>query len=190
MGIDISIFCNMKVIAFLFLAASASAEWTCEDCAKASKDMATYSTSEDAINVQSAMLVASLCDQAPDPEQCAKDLPVFWAPLAKIIFPEHYKHVCDDMPCTDILPPEATIPNCQECSIRINAVTDYLGHDDVIQGWIQALQDSEYCEQMFPEVVGECEEGIDAVLSNGLPILIGADREWVDTFCTEFGCTI
>merc|ERR1712112_450519 len=179
---------KMKLIALLFLAASTTAEWTCDDCAEASKKLAADSTSAEATAAQTALLVAGLCDQAPDPEECVEGLPQFWPPLAKIIFPEHYKHICDDMPCKDILPPQALLPNCQECKVRVNGITDYLAHDDVIEQWVTALQESEYCEHLMPDAVEKCEQALESVLTLGLPILAKFDRSWVDYWCNEFGC--
>merc|ERR1711962_1691930 len=94
----------MKVVALLLFAASASAEWTCDDCKAAAAALGTYTTSADALAQESDILVAELCPQADDPDTCVKELPGLWAAMAPYIFPEHYKHICEDMECPDKRP--------------------------------------------------------------------------------------
>merc|ERR1712002_53117 len=178
----------MKLVALFLLSTGVSAEWTCDDCKAASELLATYTTTDDALDRQNEILVADLCPQAPDPEKCVQDLPGFWDSMAIYIFPGHYKHLCDDMECPE---QKAFVPNCEECSARINAVTDYLGHDDVIAGWVKAFQDSEFCPNIAPDNLEECKKAVDWVITHGLPVLVASPREWVDGFCTdEFGCTM
>merc|ERR1711942_354826 len=84
---------RMKVVLVLLFAACVSAEWTCDDCKAASEALGVYTTTDDALNRMSEILVAELCPQAPSPDKCVEDLPGFWGSLAIYVFPEHYKHI-------------------------------------------------------------------------------------------------
>merc|ERR1711872_897210 len=163
---------RMKVVALLLFAASASAEWTCDDCKAAAAALGTYTTSADALAQESDILVAELCPQADDPDTCVKELPGLWAAMAPYIFPEHYKHICEDMECPD---KKAHIPG-------------YLAHDDVIEMTVQGFANSDFCQRIAPDKVEECKEAVTKVVTAGLPILVAADRAWVETFCQEWGC--
>merc|ERR1711962_445640 len=164
---------RMKVVALLLFAAAAAAA------------LGTYTTSADALAKESDILVAELCPRADDPDTCVKDLPGLWAAMAPYIFPEHYKHICEDMECPD---KKAHIPGCEECSVRINDITDYLAHDDVIEMTVQGFANSDFCQRIAPDKVEECKEAVTKMVTAGLPILVAADRAWVETFCQEWGC--
>merc|ERR1712180_386021 len=143
---------KMKVVAILLLAASVSAEWTCDDCKAAAAALGTYTTSADALAQESDILVDELCPEADDPDTCVKELPGLWAAMAPYIFPEHYKHICE------------------ECSVRINDITDYLAHDDVIEMTVQGFANSDFCQRIAPDKVEECKEAVTKVVT--------ADRAW------------
>ena len=72
-------------------------EWTCEDCARASNGLAIFSVNEEAIQAMVDVLIAELCPAAEDPTLCLEQLPGFWAEISRVIFPEHWKHICDDL---------------------------------------------------------------------------------------------
>ena len=43
------------------------------------------------------VLTAEVCPSAEDPTLCLEEMPRFWEEIAKIVFPEHWKHICDDL---------------------------------------------------------------------------------------------
>merc|ERR1712215_545271 len=185
MGTECYLTVSMKQISLLlFCLTLVSTEWTCDDCKAAAPSLGLYATTPAAIEFQSATLVSELCPQSDNVDECVERLPVFWGTLAPIIFPEHYSHMCDDM--------EPKLPNCDECAGRVNAVTDYLGHDDVISDWVTALVESEFCPWFVVEhegwvTVEECQEGLPKWLPLALKVLVKADRSWVGDWCTQFG---
>merc|ERR1711970_1367916 len=61
-----------KALSLLLIASSVAAEWTCDDCKEAAQALGVYTTSDDALDVQSDILVAELCPQAPDQRNVSK----------------------------------------------------------------------------------------------------------------------
>merc|ERR1712002_1304624 len=92
----------MKFLGFLIFIISVSAEWTCDDCEVAGHALGEATTTEEAIEWQTLLLVAEFCPEADDPAACEQQLPPFWTALVKIIYPESFEHMCDDIEeCTD-----------------------------------------------------------------------------------------
>merc|ERR1711872_785421 len=156
----------------------------------------TVSMKQVSLLFQSTTLVSELCPQAENVDECVERLPVFWGVLSPIIFPEHYSHMCDDMECDDQSPLPSAIqprlPGCDECTGRVNAVTDYLGHDDVISDWVTALVESEFGPWLVAGhegwvTVEECQESLPKWLPLALKVLVKADRSWVGDWCSQFG---
>merc|ERR1712179_527756 len=146
MGHSSNLASRMKPVSILLLSLTVVAtEWTCEDCKVAAPSLGRYTTSPDAIQSQSDDLVIEFCPEVENVEQCVEELPHLWGALAKIILPEHYKHMCDDMECDDHIQSPAglqpRLPDCGDCVARVIAVTDYLAHDDLIQTWVSVILD-------------------------------------------------
>merc|ERR1712055_379499 len=183
---------GMKAFTLLLLVLCSSAEWTCDDCEKAGEDLGILATSQEALDVQTAILVAELCPQAEDPATCEEQLPPFWGELAKVIWPGHFSYMCSDMcPPPIVSLPKANIPNCEECAVRINGSFDYLAHDDTIDTWVNGLTNEWwFCESVYPTNVDECKEGIKVLVPQALPIFVNQDRGWVTDFCNNWGCEV
>jgi len=89
----------MKVLIFLFLAALASADWTCEECEKVMKVIDMSCVTEEGIKEQIEILLAEVCPQVEDVEECVAELPGFWTKLAPIMWNFAYdpKIWCGDL---------------------------------------------------------------------------------------------
>ena len=76
-------------------------DWTCDECAEGGAAVGAFASSEDAIAAQVAVLLEYVCPQAPEELACQENLPSFWGQIGTILFPEHYRHICDDLACPE-----------------------------------------------------------------------------------------
>ena len=74
-----------------------SSEWTCDDCARASTGLAIFSVNDEALQAMADVIIAEVCPTVEDPDFCIEAIPLYWAAVAKVVFPEHWKHICDDL---------------------------------------------------------------------------------------------
>merc|ERR1712080_117864 len=159
MGTESYLTVSMQQVSLLILCLTlVSTEWTCDDCAAAAPSLGGYASSPAAIEFQSALLIAEFCPQSENPEECVDHLPVFWGALAVIIFPEHYRHMCDDIVAAWV----GYIVESEFCPW-------FVGEHE---GWT---------------TVEKCEAALTKWLPMALPFLVKADRSWVIDWCTEFG---
>merc|ERR1712115_139886 len=77
---------TMKVIFLLTLASFAAADWTCDECERMFRAIVASDISEDGINEQIDILLAEVCPEMEDPEECVAELPGFWSKLAPILW--------------------------------------------------------------------------------------------------------
>merc|ERR1711892_631507 len=177
----------MKVWSVLFLLPLALSEWTCEDCARASNGLAIFSVNVEAIQAMVDVLIAEMCPAAEVPTICFEQLPGFWAEISRVIFPEHWKHICDDLEeCEPAA--KAAVPNCPECAARVNAITNALSLDYVIEAYVELCQNSPICENFAPDNTEDCKQALADLLPVALPLLAAQPREWPNVFCQGWGC--
>merc|ERR1712179_163801 len=184
---------RMRVLTFFLVVcvAVASADWSCQECHEGAALLGAFAITPSAIADQAALLVGELCPQADDPETCTEQLPGFWQALADIIFPVHFTYICYDKPeCgparknTD----RVSVPGCNDCSDRVNMITDALAAEETITGWIDGLQGSGFCLELVPDNEDGCKEAVEQLLPLALPLLAAQPRDWVDGFCMDWGC--
>merc|ERR1711936_644272 len=60
------------LLALSSLLALTAAEWTCDDCTAVVGALATYLSSEESIDNQVAILLAEVCPQAENPDECVE----------------------------------------------------------------------------------------------------------------------
>merc|ERR1711934_830673 len=80
----------MKVFVFtsaLLVLASAD---TCTECTAVVSTIAARLMTEESIAAQQEILVNGLCAGGPDEEECAVELPGFWASTAAILWPGYW----------------------------------------------------------------------------------------------------
>merc|ERR1719290_923936 len=112
----------------LTIATVCGQDWTCDECVEGGTALAQYMTNDGALEYDIVILTAEICPGSPDPASCEENLPRFWKALAKVILPEHCKHICDDLECDNLTeaPVEKSgVPGCEACTVRINGG---LGH--------------------------------------------------------------
>ena len=68
------------------LLAFTSAEWTCEECTTLLNGIAALDSSEESIKGQIDVLLAEVCPQLENADECVSELPDFWARLAPIMW--------------------------------------------------------------------------------------------------------
>merc|ERR1712212_1231470 len=91
---------TMKIffaLAALLTISTTSAEWTCEDCTAVVNSMAAYLTSEESVGKQVDILLADVCPQVENAEECVEALPDFWAQIAQVLWPGYYNAEADWM---------------------------------------------------------------------------------------------
>merc|ERR1739842_160152 len=99
---------DMKVLFILGLLAFTSAEWTCEECTTLLNGIAALDSSEESIKGQIDVLLAEVCPQLENADECVSELPEFWARLAPIIGP---------MPSSQSLIVGASVTHSRECEM-------------------------------------------------------------------------
>ena len=72
----------------------------------------------------------------------------------------------------------------------MNAITSALTLDYVIEAYVQLCQNSGLCDQLTNifETTEACKQDIAGLLPIALPLLAGQPRDWMNTFCTGWGC--
>jgi len=191
---------NMKVLLLLpclvVLARSQSADWTCEECLEGGAALGDFLSGEEMMSGTTDLLVAEVCPQYSDPAYCQERLPVLWAAIGPVVWKEHYCHICDDR--EDCPHPEcehehpfradASVPACDSCMARVNAACDALAWEDTIAHWIGDL--SEWCVDNSDQLEGsveECQQAMAVIVPVAFPVLVNADRGWVNQFCMTWG---
>lgn len=162
------------------------ADWTCDECEEGAAALGQFTTTPEATQAQTEVLLAEVCPGSDDPDACVTKLPAFWAELAVIILPQHFTYICDDLQCAA----RTAVPSCDTCVVRINGVTDALGWEETVTGWVDALtMTGGFCDLAHPTEVEQCKEGVNWLLPLALPALVAyPDRGWVQNFCADWGC--
>merc|ERR1719443_2795142 len=73
-----------------FTISATSAKWTCEDCTAVVNSMSAYLTSEESMQKQVDILLADVCPQVENSEECVEGLPDFWMQVAMVMWPGYY----------------------------------------------------------------------------------------------------
>ena len=73
-----------------FTISATSAKWTCEDCTALVNSMSAYLTSEESMQKQVDILLADVCPQVENSEECVEALPDFWMQVAMVMWPGYY----------------------------------------------------------------------------------------------------
>ena len=147
-----------------------------------------FSVTPTSIAAMVSVLTTEVCPSSGDPAVCMQEMPRFWAEIARIVFPEHWGHICDDLEeCSTLV--KDSMPHCPECVARVNAITNSLSLDYVIRSYIELCQDSpSVCSNLYPDTVDQCKQAIAELLPIALPLLASQPRDWVDNFCHGWGC--
>ena len=83
----------MKLFVFLFALVSLSSATfiaTCEECTTIVDTIATFLTGQASIDTQIEVLLAEVCPQAENPDECLEQLPAFWTKIALVLWPGYY----------------------------------------------------------------------------------------------------
>merc|ERR1712001_738307 len=161
---------TMKVLiltsAMLALATSDS----CSDCTAVVSHIAGRLSTPESLAAQGEILVGELCPGAPDPEACVSGLPGLWNQIAALLWPGYWDPTAEWM-CADICAaPEDTAMTCDDCKMGIHAAIDQLLEEGTIATIVDTLS-PEICKDNPTE---ECPAAVDAVITQGLPLLAAA----------------
>merc|ERR1711970_763491 len=108
--------------------------------------LATTLTSEESIDNQVAILLAEVCPQAENPDECLEQLPAFWAKVAGVLWPGYYQPDAEWMCAQEGLCGAAVRDiNCEECFQGIQASIDQLLSEPFINGIVEALSGDGFC---------------------------------------------
>ena len=72
-------------LATILSISATSAEWTCDDCTAVVNSIAAYLTSEESVAKQVDVLLAEVCPQTQNPEECLNGLPESWQRVAMVL---------------------------------------------------------------------------------------------------------
>merc|ERR1711936_664574 len=116
------------LLALSSLLAITAAEWTCDDCTAVVGALATTLSSEESIDNQVAILLAEVCPQAENPDECIEQLPAFWAKVAGVLWPGYYQPDAEWMCAQEGLCGAGVREiNCEECFQGIQASVAHQG---------------------------------------------------------------
>merc|ERR1712240_427558 len=172
----------MKDIYILGLLAFVSAEWTCDECNQLMESIAAMDTSEESIKGQIEVLLAEVCPQLENADECVAELPDFWSRLAPIMWtyafnPEPYcGGLCNPQRARDV--------TCEECEEGIHGIYDAFEEESTIQALVDYMMGPAFCEA--EEDVARCQEVIPALIPLAIPPLLAQqDHEAEKAFCHE-----
>merc|ERR1719511_565642 len=95
-----------------FTISATSAKWTCEDCTAVVNSMSAYLTSEESMMKQVDILLADVCPQVENSEECVAGLPDFWMQVAMVLWPGYYNADAEWM-CAPLC--KVREITCEEC---------------------------------------------------------------------------
>ena len=83
----------MKLLVVLFALlgfSSATFIANCEECTTIVDTIANYLSGQDSIDRQVGILVAEVCPQSENPDECVENLPEFWGRVAMVLWPGYF----------------------------------------------------------------------------------------------------
>ena len=80
---------------------------------------------------------------------------------------------------------QSFVPSCASCAERVKCATDSLAWEETIIGWVDTLQNGGFCDASSEP--DSCKEDITFLIPLALPALVNYPRDWVITFCIEWG---
>merc|ERR1719402_1430355 len=120
------------LLALSSLLALTAAEWTCDDCTAVVGALAT--------------ILAEVCPQAENPDECLEQLPAFWAKVAAVLWPGYYQPDAEWMCAQEgLCGPAVRDINCEECFQGIQGSIDQLLSEPFINGIVEALSGDGFC---------------------------------------------
>merc|ERR550532_2676528 len=160
----------MKAFIFSSTLLALAAADSCSDCTAVVSTIGARLMSEESLAAQGAILVGGLCPSTADPAQCEANLPQFWNMIAAILWPGYWDPTAEWM-CADICAaPEDTVMTCDDCKTGIQAAVDQMLATETLDAIVEFLT-PEICKDNPTE---ECPAAVDAVITQGLPLLAAA----------------
>ena len=105
-GFHIISYPQLGLLVLLF--SLAHGDWSCDECRKVMKMIEMSSTSEEGIAEQVDILLAQVCPQVGNVEECVEELPAFWGKLAPVL----WSYAFEPSPwCKEICPALVKINN-------------------------------------------------------------------------------
>lgn len=174
----------MKFLIALLAVSAATAEWTCDDCTAVVGTIGSYLSSEESVGKQVEVLVAVVCPEADNPEECVELLPAFWAKIAMLVWPGYFNPEETFMCAREGLcgAPGARMIDCAECKEGMNMAISQLLSEEFIGGIVDALSGEGFCGmEENPEM---CAKVIQDLIPVALPTLAGSlDDERQEMIC-------
>ena len=167
----------------------AAGKWSCSPlCDRAKEELINYSTSEGSLFVQKNNIIDQYCQElgvesAIGYVNCRRYAPDFWGAIALRLWPEAWSHLCDDIEETC----ESGLRlSCRECELNIDLALETLRDPLITDYWVQELRQSNFCDVNYSGLQRVC----DGYLKDLFPelLLVSTGRDWVPTFCSDFGC--
>ena len=172
------------VIALTYLASSANAEFTCDDCLSFAGKLGGYLQSAGSIEEQIEILVASVCPLLDDPAGCETGVRTWWEGIGLAMYPVFLEanSVCELLgACGQKSVVKA--PTCDECTGSIAAVAGVIESADKIAEIIEFLKGDGFC--VGTGAAEGCGVYIDAFMPAAMPVLAGVLTDRAETYCCE-----
>jgi len=161
----------ISAIIFAFLAVSARAEITCDDCLDFGGSFQTYLMSADSVAEQTELLAAMLCPAAEDAALCEEYVRGYWSEITAAMYPKFLdpKDVCKRLgACTKDIRTFLATPTCDECRGSITRVAEVISSPEQDAEIVAFLQ-SDWCPGT--EDVETCKQGVADLIPSAMPIL-------------------
>merc|ERR1712168_170949 len=149
--------------------ATATLEATCEECTAVVTTLAKGLTSSDSVEEQVRILLAEVCPQSENPDDCVEKLPDFWGRLAAVLWPGYYDPSADWMCGPICMEQSLREVTCEECTSGIQASIDQLVSEEFVSGIVDALSGDGFCG--MEEDPDPCSQVIPVFIPLALPAL-------------------
>merc|ERR1719228_241742 len=154
----------MKVVLLCFLGiASAAKQVTCDECKAAAAGLVERLTTDESIEEQAGIIIATVCPQASDSAACEAGVGEYWGAIAGCLYPTF---IGADDACIKVgLCTEA------EPILRDWTCEDLIKEPDVVQEGIELLQGDCFCKQ--PGHTDACPAMVAELVPPAMEVLSG-----------------
>merc|ERR1712115_759096 len=154
--------------------------------------MSAYLTSEESMQKQVDILLADVCPQVENPEECVEGLPDFWMQVAMVMWPGYYNADAEWM-CAPLC--KVREITCEECFEGLQKGVEQLLQEETIAAIVEALSGEAFCGQ--GEDPERCAAAIQTLIPLALPALTANPDEeagkmvsMVPSLISALNCTI
>jgi len=169
----------------------------CELCRKSVHLMWGHLREDENIEIETNVLIESVCANAKDPEDCAVGIETWWPTLAQIFYSDAtVPYVCEGISEGQCEAPSLfntkAVPafHCETCRADVTRAANAYNHADAVERWITALEGEAFCKNpefgFTEEEIYECDAGIKEFVGPAMAALGQGIAGAADTICRDW----